>query len=522
MQLDSDQTLLEAIAQREDKVAFAELYERHKNAAYRVAYYVTGDRDLADEAVQEGMLSVWVKAGTFKPGNARGWILRIVAHKGAGLMRTKSRADRKESESMAQPREEIEASPEKSMELGEVHAALRDAVDALPMPDRLLLALHYGAGLTQREVAREVSLSQKTVSSRIIRTLESLKTRLTQAGFAGVAAAGLGEDVGKAILTGPEPPAALFDGVLRKVAAWNPAAQSQKLAASTQSASAAKVVLTIAAVGLVAAGAFTLIAPPKSPAIAPQAAKDPFASHILCDDPFDRPASHPFWKRAHPPERIVATRSGEGSKLTLKAGDAVVASGGGSTYAPLVEIITRDVEMSGQSLYYFLAAERPVGRGAFRYGFELLGQDGRPVLRMGRHVKVRSKDKYHVKEIYEIRGKDVGDRPGWLEQRELERFEAYGWLELPKRAGVVDSSSRSENSFSVHGATRMDTVRIRVYLEAPGGSSVEWTMDRALLTRSLESARDRLGPGTKEKYTRFGKYAEKEVPLPNTRDRDAE
>ena len=57
--------------ERGDETALAELYDRHGRIAYGLALRIVRDPDLAEDAVQEGLLAVWRTAGGFVPERAK-------------------------------------------------------------------------------------------------------------------------------------------------------------------------------------------------------------------------------------------------------------------------------------------------------------------------------------------------------------------------------------------------------------------------------------------------------------------
>ena len=55
-------------AQRDDVLAFAELYGRHVENALRISEEICGDHDRAEESVQEGFFSIWRSRAEYRPG----------------------------------------------------------------------------------------------------------------------------------------------------------------------------------------------------------------------------------------------------------------------------------------------------------------------------------------------------------------------------------------------------------------------------------------------------------------------
>ncbi len=186
-QTKSDGELLVAIGQHKDREAFAQLFERYKDAGYSQAYRIIGNSELAKDAIQDALLSVWRSAPGFRPdGNARGWILKIIACKCLEVIRKEQRlvhkANRSE-EALPRAKEHAEKS-DKVSEQEEVIEKLRNLMGSLPREDHQLLTLYYGAGLSQAEVAEKLSMRARTVSRRIEMLLKSLRSRLEIEGFA--------------------------------------------------------------------------------------------------------------------------------------------------------------------------------------------------------------------------------------------------------------------------------------------------------------------------------------------------
>src|SRR3954465_14018619 len=60
---------------------------------------------------------------------------------------------------------------------------LRAAIRNLSLLDRLLVALHFGAGLSHREISVELAIPSATICHRLQRSINTLRSILTQTGF---------------------------------------------------------------------------------------------------------------------------------------------------------------------------------------------------------------------------------------------------------------------------------------------------------------------------------------------------
>src|SRR5918999_6094483 len=83
-----DRELLRRIG-KGDGEAFTALYERYAGAAYGLATRICGDRDLAEDIVQEAFLSIWRRPDSYRAerGSVAAYVLGAVHHKAVDAIR---------------------------------------------------------------------------------------------------------------------------------------------------------------------------------------------------------------------------------------------------------------------------------------------------------------------------------------------------------------------------------------------------------------------------------------------------
>jgi RNA polymerase sigma-70 factor, ECF subfamily len=153
-----------------DERALAEFYRRHGAAAHRLARRILRDAFLAEDAVQEALISTWESAPRFSPGraSARGWFLTIVHRRAVDVVR-------------AREHRSVEASPAPPIAVPDPfdatveRDAVRSALLRVPTEFRAPLALEYLCDLTQRQCAELLSEPLGTVKSRTFRGLACLR-----------------------------------------------------------------------------------------------------------------------------------------------------------------------------------------------------------------------------------------------------------------------------------------------------------------------------------------------------------
>jgi RNA polymerase sigma factor (sigma-70 family) len=176
----SDEALVALVA-RADDGALAELYDRFGHVAYGLALRVVRDPALAEDAVQDGFLTVWRTAARFIPerAKARTWILTLVHRRAVDIVR-------REEPRRAEP---LEAAVEPSADVNEDEAWLRlqrtrvqEALRRLPDQQREAIELAYYGGFTQSELADRLGEPLGTIKSRMFAGLARLRDLLAEPG----------------------------------------------------------------------------------------------------------------------------------------------------------------------------------------------------------------------------------------------------------------------------------------------------------------------------------------------------
>lgn len=173
---ETDERLMERV-QADSGVAFAELYDRHGEPAFRVARAVCRDLNRAEDAVQEAFLSVWRGRAIYRPesGAFKPWMMRVVQNRAIDSYRTAARPGEKVAQAHPEEAPDTAASP-LDVVIGRrqsdvLHAALR----RLPPAQADVIVLAYYGGLSHSEIATQLALPKGTVKGRMRLGLEKLR-----------------------------------------------------------------------------------------------------------------------------------------------------------------------------------------------------------------------------------------------------------------------------------------------------------------------------------------------------------
>lgn len=162
-----------------DPDAFGEIFRRHQDRMWAVAVGVCGDRELASEAVQEGFLSAFRRAGSYRGDAAvTTWLHRIIVNACIDL----TRRARPSSELTDEVVAGAPAAPDASGRV-DTRLAVHTALHSLPEAQRLALVLVDMHAVPVAEAALILDVPAGTIKSRCSRGRQVLAEVLADAGF---------------------------------------------------------------------------------------------------------------------------------------------------------------------------------------------------------------------------------------------------------------------------------------------------------------------------------------------------
>lgn len=163
-----------------DLLAFRELYDRWKTPLYTLAYRFHGNREDAEDSLQEAFVSMYRSVGSFR-GDAKfeSWMYRIVMNTCIS-----SRRPRRTTEKGLDFSDEA-LHPRSAPAGGD--AVLRDILESeialLPELQRAVFLLYAGQGLTHADIATVLRIGVGTSKSYYHRARAALRERLAKRGI---------------------------------------------------------------------------------------------------------------------------------------------------------------------------------------------------------------------------------------------------------------------------------------------------------------------------------------------------
>ena len=162
-----------------DREAFRVLVDRHKDVLYGTALLMTGNRAMAEEAVQEAFLSAWRGIRGFRRGRpVKPWLTRILVN---GVLAGKRRRSIP-TVPIVDSGGNGDPSISDQTDAIESRLVLRQALDKLDEDQKRIVVLRYFAELTVPEIAETTGTREGTVKSRLHRALAKLREHLEEFG----------------------------------------------------------------------------------------------------------------------------------------------------------------------------------------------------------------------------------------------------------------------------------------------------------------------------------------------------
>ena len=186
----TDDTQLVARLKRRDKSALEDMIQLHGAKMYGVALQFMRNENDAREVMQDALVSVWNKIGSFEGKSAfTSWLYRVTAN--AALMSLRKRKRHENDISLDTTANDDDDLPLPALRLrdksplpdnvaltGELGEQVRAAIDQLPEPYRVVVLLRDVEELPMTEVMEATGLSEPALKSRLHRARLALREAL--------------------------------------------------------------------------------------------------------------------------------------------------------------------------------------------------------------------------------------------------------------------------------------------------------------------------------------------------------
>ncbi|AIJ47504.1 RNA polymerase subunit sigma-24 [Comamonas testosteroni TK102] len=172
--------LLDRVATR-DEVALKLLYDQTASRLYGLALRILGNKEWAEDVLQESFLAIWRSAGTYRDSLSPplAWMGMLVRSRALDFLRRR-RAERLHlnvpiEDADALPQDKDTRGPMQLVEASEQAVVLHQCLEKLEPPQRQVVSLAYLRDLSHSELASSLKLPLGTVKTWVRRSLEQLR-----------------------------------------------------------------------------------------------------------------------------------------------------------------------------------------------------------------------------------------------------------------------------------------------------------------------------------------------------------
>lgn len=183
-----DSDLVDAMAAG-DVHAMEVLYDRYNRAVFSFAYRILGDRERAEELLQEVFIRAWRNARKFSEGRGTyiTWLLSITHNMAIDEIRRQNRRPKKADSAdpvlMLTNVQDENPTVEEQAILGDLRTVVKNALSQIPEAQRTALELAYFQGYTQREIAELQNEPLGTIKTRMRLAIKKLREHLESQGL---------------------------------------------------------------------------------------------------------------------------------------------------------------------------------------------------------------------------------------------------------------------------------------------------------------------------------------------------
>ncbi|HNS19434.1 MAG TPA: sigma-70 family RNA polymerase sigma factor [Sedimentisphaerales bacterium] len=175
--LGSEDRLLLRQLGRGSRHALCRIYEKYRRELFTIAVSLGGDRDLAEDCLQDVFVHLAESGGRIRVGkNLKGYLASSMINRARDQIRRQARRIGCSVEDLGCCA--IEPGPVQRLAEDEQAAALLVALGRLPREQREVFVLHTQAGLAFREIARIQETPLRTAHSRYRYAIEKLRELL--------------------------------------------------------------------------------------------------------------------------------------------------------------------------------------------------------------------------------------------------------------------------------------------------------------------------------------------------------
>lgn len=174
--------LLRRIAEDNDKQAFRSLYDLMHKSLYDFALAIVKLREPAEEITADVFIRLWERRNVLELSGIRScrlYLFMCVKNASLNYLRDNRRHERLDLDAISLADWKLETNPEELMITAEMAACLNRAIGDLPVKCGVIFRLVKEEGLSYKEAAQLLDVSEKTVENQIGIALKKIRQAIS-------------------------------------------------------------------------------------------------------------------------------------------------------------------------------------------------------------------------------------------------------------------------------------------------------------------------------------------------------
>jgi RNA polymerase sigma-70 factor (family 1) len=159
----------------DDQNAFKEIYKRYRPKLYIFAFNIINDKDVCEDIIQEVFVDLWIRRKEKEIENISAYLYKAVRFQIFKQFRKKKLIDKHIEEF-----DEFLSgyNIEEHIEFKELYYCVENTIAKLPEQRRIIFQLSRDEGLSAKEIAKTLNISEQTVRNQIYTALKKIRTSI--------------------------------------------------------------------------------------------------------------------------------------------------------------------------------------------------------------------------------------------------------------------------------------------------------------------------------------------------------
>jgi RNA polymerase sigma-70 factor (ECF subfamily) len=170
----SDKSLVDSL-KNDDQNSFKEIYKRFRPRLYIFAFKILNNKEICEEIIQEIFIDLWVRRNKKEIENISAYLYKAVKFQIFKQFRKNNLID-KQVEDFDEFISEFNV--EEHIEFKELYYRVENLIANLPEQRRIVFKLSRDEGLSAKEIAKKLNISEQTVRNQIYSALKKIRASI--------------------------------------------------------------------------------------------------------------------------------------------------------------------------------------------------------------------------------------------------------------------------------------------------------------------------------------------------------